>query len=187
MHSSLLLLSHAVGLESRYYYVYKRPITNKKVQNMELSNSSKVTVLLHLLEQQTKSIDDRVKIERSWFEWTTGLLLASFGAVVALSGRTQPLPYPEIIKTIATILVVVPAIISISRILRTTQGMMNNATAVERIQDLLFIFEDDIYGKQSPFPVTWRGKLASGFLKRRTPKYYSLILLIMTTCVVATV
>jgi len=154
---------------------------------MEISDSDKVTVLLHLFDQQTRSIDDRVTIEKRWFEWSTNLLLAAFAAIVALSGINKPLPNSQSIKVIASLLVMIPAILSILRIHNTNKGMMINAFALERIEELLHLFESGVYGEQSPFPTDWKGTLASGFPKRKTPVYYSAIIIAMTLCVVFTI
>jgi len=139
---------------------------------MDISNSDKVTVLLHLLDQQIKAIDDRVMIESRWFEWSTNLLLAAFAAIVAISVISKPLPNLPIIKIIASILVMIPAILSTLRIRNTKKGMMINASVLEGIEELLHLFENGVYGEQSPFPPDWKGTLASGFPKRRTPTYF---------------
>lgn len=64
---------------------------------------------------------------------------------------------------------------------------MVNAEAVERIQDLLHVFEDGCYGTHSPYPKEWAGTSAKGQLKRQSPIQKSVILFLMAACVVATV
>jgi hypothetical protein len=153
----------------------------------EFSDSDKVTILLYLLEHQTDQIRRREQRVRQWFEWSTGLLLAAFGAVIALSGRSNPLPHPILIKLLATILITVPTILLTSRILRQSKASVGNAEAIERVQQLLHLFEDGYYGAHSPYPQTWEGTLAKGRLKRRSPYYYAFILVLMVACVVATI
>ena len=155
---------------------------------MELSSSDKITVLLNLLDRQTDDMQRKGEKAQKWFEWAASLLLASFGVIVALSGRSSPLPYPILVKLLATILIVVPIILVIFRILAQARGAASNAKAVERIEQLLQLFDDGVYGSRSPYPQTWAGDyLAKLILKRRTPIAHILILGLMTACVVATI
>jgi len=155
---------------------------------MELSNSDKTVVLLNLLDFQLNEIQRREQKEQQWFEWTSSLLLATFGVIVALASRSSgSLSYAVIIKSLATVLIAVPALLIILRIRDQSKGSITNAKAVERLQELLLLFEDGPYGVQSPYPHEWKNKLAHSRLKRKTPIYYILILLLMTACVITTV
>jgi len=154
---------------------------------MEFSSSDKASVLLNLLDRQIDEIQRKEQREQQWFEWSTSLLLATFGAVIAFSDRANPLPYPVIIKSVATILIVIPSFIATSRILVERSKATKNAQTVERIQQLLHLFEDGYYGVQSPYPPVWAGNLARGRLNRKTPVYYALILLLLMICVITTI
>jgi|CXWL01.1.fsa_nt_gi hypothetical protein len=154
---------------------------------MSLSDSDKTTILLNLLDRQTSQIERREQKEQQWFEWQTGLLLATFGAIVALAQRSSPLPYLVIIKSLATVLVGIPTLLVIYRIVRQKSRSVKNAETIERIQQLLHLFDEGVYGSQSPYPKEWAGNLAKGRLKRTTPNYYALILLLMMACVITTI
>ena len=154
---------------------------------MEFSNSDKVTVLLNQLSHQLEIIEQKRQREQKWFDWLSGMLLASFGVVVAISDRTNPLPYPIAIKALASIMILVPTFISVYRISREKNKAIKNAETAERIQQLLHLYDDDFYGKETPYPKTWKGKFAAGRKERTTPTYYSFILLLMAACVVASI
>jgi hypothetical protein len=156
---------------------------------MELSASDKTEVLLQVLDFNIKEIHRREEEQQKLFEWSTSLLLATFGAIVALSGRATSLAYPIPIKILATALIAVPTSLFIHRIMTRVRGSVGNAKAVERIEETLHLFEDGYYGASSPYPHEWeiQGKLAKDMRKSKTPIYYALILGLMTVCVVTTV
>lgn len=154
---------------------------------MGLSDSDKITVLLNLLNCQIDEIRRREQTEQKLFEWATSLLLASFGVIVALSQKAALIQHAIIVKFIATILVSVPIGLITFRILGRSKASMGNAEAVERIQDLLHLFEDGYYGSHSPYPKVWSGTLAAGRLKRKSPIYNSVILALMAGCLVTTI
>jgi hypothetical protein len=154
---------------------------------VQLSESDKVNVLLQLLTHQLEEIKRREGREQQLFEWATGLLLAAFAAVIALSDRSTPLPYSPSIKLLATLLIAVPTAIIAYRILGYTKRSAGNAEAVERIESLLHLYEKGYYGTTTPYPPDWEKKLAKVRLGRRTPLLYSLILSLMATCVVITI
>jgi hypothetical protein len=154
---------------------------------MDVSGSDKLTVLLHALSHQMSEIQRREGREQQLFEWSTGLLVASFGAVIALSDRASPLPYAFLVKLLATLLIAVPTGIFAVRILGYSKRSADNAEAIERIEDLLKLFDDGYYGSRSPYPPAWQGKLASGRRRRKTPFYYTFILILMATCVITTI
>jgi hypothetical protein len=154
---------------------------------MDLLPGEKLTVLLQLLEHQIGEIERREGREQQLFEWSTGLLVAAFGAVIALSDRDHPLPYPLAVKALAILLILVPTTIFAIRILGYSQRSADNAEAVERIEDLLKLFDPHYYGDRSPYPPEWQGKLAKGRRQRKTPRYYTFILMLMASCVVMTI
>lgn len=154
---------------------------------MDLSSTDKVTVLLHALTHQLNEIQRREGREQQLFEWSTGFLVAAFGALVALSDRATPLPYALPIKILATLLIAVPSSILAVRILGYSKRSVQNAETVERIEVLLRMFEAGYYGSESPYPPSWQGAFASGRRRRRTAFYYTGILLLMVFCVVMTV
>ncbi len=154
---------------------------------MGLSDESKVTVLLNLLDRQVDEIQRREETEQKLFEWSTSLLLASFAGVVALSQKTTVLPQAVYVKLIATVMVGIPVFLAISRIVTRSSASVPNAEALERIQSLLHLFEDGYYGSHSPYPQSWAGGLASSRLKRKSPLQKSMILALMSICVIATI
>jgi hypothetical protein len=154
---------------------------------MDLQPSEKLSVLLQLLDRQTSEIQRREGREQQLFEWTTGLLVAAFGAVIALSDRDHPLPYAPTVKLLAILLIAVPSTIFAVRILGYSKRSVNNAEAIERIEELLQVFEPGYYGAQSPYPPEWKGAFARGRRQRKTPYFYSFILLVMASCVVTTI
>lgn len=154
---------------------------------MDLSSTDKVTILLHALTHQLGEIQRREGREQQLFEWSTGFLVAAFGALVALSDRANPLPYVLPIKILATLLIAVPSTILAIRILGYSRRSVENAATVERIEVLLRMFEAGYYGPASPYPPGWEGTFASGRKQRRTAFYYSGILLLMAFCVVMTI
>jgi len=154
---------------------------------MEFSTADKTSIVLYALDYNIKEIHRREEKQQQLFEWSTSLLLAAFGAVVALSSRSSPLPYTIPIKLIATALIAVPTFLFAYRILLHTRGSVANAKAVERIQELLHLFEDGYYGIRSPYPQEWEGKLAEGIRKGKTPIYYAFILSLMAMCVIVAI
>jgi len=154
---------------------------------MELSSSDKTAVLLHVLKDQIDAIERRESREQTWFEWATNLLLATFGATVALAGKAASLPYPIVTKVLATALVTIPSGLIVSRILTSRKRQARNAKTVERIQQLLHLFEEGYYGTHSPYPNDWAGNLAKGILRRKTPLYFAAILALMASCVVVAI
>lgn len=154
---------------------------------MDFSNSDKVTILLNQLNHQLDAVEDKRQREQKWFDWVSGMLLASFGVVVALSDRTNPLAYPFAVKFLASIMILVPTFIAVYRIGKEKSKAIKNAETAERIQQLLHLYDDGIYGKETPYPQAWKGKFAAGRKKRTTPIYYSFILFLMAACVVASI
>jgi hypothetical protein len=152
-----------------------------------LSDESKVEVLLNLLDRQVDEIQRREEAEQKLFEWSTSLLLASFGGVVALSQKATVLPQALYVKLIATVMVGIPVLLAITRIVTRSKASMPNAEALERIQSLLHLFEDGYYGSHSPYPQSWAGGLASSRLKRKSPIQKSMILALLSVCVIATI
>ena len=147
----------------------------------------KTAVILRSLEHQFREIQRREEREQKLFEWSSGLLLAAFAAIVALSGRTSALPHALFVKTLASILIGVPTIIFSGRLLRYSKLTVDNAEAIERIEEILGVFEEGVYGEQALYPPRWRGQLARKRSERKTPHLYSVILLLMAACVIATI
>lgn len=145
---------------------------------------TKVSILLNTLDFQLKEIQRRQDREQQIFQWSTSLLLGILGVIIALSDRALSLQFLAMIKLLATIMVVMPIGFSILWILRLSRQAVGNAEVVERVEGLLHLFKNDYYGIQSPYPETWEGKLKHNLKQRRTPLYYSIVLVIMTSCVV---
>ncbi len=154
---------------------------------MDFSTSDKTTILIHLFDYQAREIQRREAREQQMFEWTVGLLLAAFGAIVALSDRDAPLLYPVPVKMLATVLIGVPTIIFAVRIRRYTERSVENAEAIDRIERVLHLFEEGYYGVDTPYPEEWAGGLSNRRKKRNTQNYYSAIMLLLAVCVIATV
>lgn len=154
---------------------------------MDLKPEEKVTVLLQTLDFHINEIHRREESEKTWFEWASTLLLATFGAIIALAGSSKPLQQPILIKLLATVLILIPSLISISRILDVAKSSSRNAEIVEHIEDLLHLFDSGFYDEKSIYPNRWHGKLAQNMLKRKTPKYFVGIIGLMTFCVIAAV
>jgi len=149
-----------------------------------LSVETKLSVLMKLLEIQIDGLERKATIERNLFQWTTSLLLAVFGVVVALADKTAALPHALPIKILSTIVVSAPALLSVVWIFRRSRGSVSNTAAIEQIQDLLGVFDDKRYGAHSPYPRRWEGTLASSHAKRKTPYYYTAVIMIMAACVI---
>jgi len=154
---------------------------------MDFSTSDKTQILLYIFDFNVKEIYRRKEQQQRLFEWSTSLLLAAIGAVVALSGRSTPLDFPVAIKALATIMIVVPTFLFSQRIVKFRKGSVGNAKAVERIQEILRLFEDGYYGVRSPYPHEWEGTLAEGIRKGKTTLIYVAILVLMAACVVAAI
>jgi hypothetical protein len=155
----------------------------------DFSMDNKVSILLKLLEVQTEELRRKDEVEQLLFQWTTGLLLAVFGGVLALSGKAVALPSLSAmsVRILASIIVVIPALISLVWIFRRSRISTENTKAIENIQELLHLFEDGYYGPHSPYPHHWQGQFTKGRLKRKTPKYYASVILLMSACVVAAI
>jgi ferric-dicitrate binding protein FerR (iron transport regulator) len=91
------------------------------------------------------------------------------------------------VKTLASILVGVPTIIFATRIRRYSERSVENAEAIDRIENVLRLFEEGYYGMNAPYPREWAGKLSKRRKERNTQNYYSAIMLLMGFCVIATV
>jgi hypothetical protein len=153
----------------------------------ELSASDRTNVLLKALDHQIKSLEQGEDRELQFTQWTTSLLLGAFGAVVALSDRSNPLPFPIPVKSLATVLVLVPVLLSVIWIFRRSRRSVRNAEAIERIERALHLFEGEYYGTDSPYPEKWEGKLVESRLRRKTPVYYSVVMILVAICVVAVI
>jgi hypothetical protein len=153
----------------------------------EFSTSDKVDILLYALDAQMKSLQQSEDREQQFFQWSTNLLLAAFGALIALSGGTRTLSFPILVKLLATILIVVPASLSIVWIFRRSKRSVNMAEAIERIQKLLHLYEEGYYGPHAPYPSAWEGSLVKGRLQRKTPLYYAAVIVLMAVCVVVAI
>lgn len=149
-----------------------------------LSVDNRISILSTLLEIQMGQMEQKAVVERTLFQWTTSLLLAVFGVIIALADKTATLPSAAAIKILSTLIVSAPAILSVIWIFRRSRISVGNAKAIEEIQDLLGLFDGKMYGAHSPYPMEWKGKLAYGHARRKTPYYYAAVILIMSTCVV---
>jgi len=150
---------------------------------MELTPDVKAAVLLQMLQFHIDEVHRRQDAEKTWFEWISALLLATFGVVIALAGNTT-VRQPLIIKILATVMISVPTFIAGYRILKIAQSTQGNARMVERIQEILHLFDPGYYDVEALQPELWRGRLAQNMLKRKTPKYYVGIISLMALCVI---
>lgn len=155
----------------------------------DFSTDNKVAILLKLLEVQTEELRRKDEVEQLLFQWTTGLLLAVFGGVLALSGKATALPSLSAtsIKILASVIVAIPALLSVIWIFRRSRISAENTRAIEHIQELLHLFQDGFYGAHSPYPHHWQGQFTKGRLKRKTPKYYASVIFLMSACVIAAI
>ncbi|MDQ4122180.1 MAG: hypothetical protein M3209_12135 [Acidobacteriota bacterium] len=154
---------------------------------IDFSTSDKTTILIHLLDFQAKEIQRRESREQKLFEWTVGVLLAAFGAVVALSNREQPLPHPFWIKLFASCLIGIPTFIFCLRILKYSKKTIENGEAIDKIERILRLYEKETFGGETPYPENWANGLSISRKKRKTQYFYSLIMAIMAVCVISTV
>jgi len=157
------------------------------MEHFELSNSDKTSVLLYALDFNLKEINHKEDEQQKLFEWSTGLLLASFAAIVALAGKTGPLAYPIHIKSLATGLIVIPTVLLVYRIITRTKDAIGNAMTAETVENLLHLFDEGYYGTHAPFPKEWRNSLAKYVRKDKLPAYYAMIIMLMTACVVTAI
>ena len=151
---------------------------------MKFSTSDKVEILLKTFDFNITEINRKQAEQQKNFEWATSSLLAAFAAVVALSGVNIPSAYSVFIKLLATTLIAVPSSVFIIRIPTRTKDSIENAKAVESIEDALHLFEDECYGTQSPFPKTWKGAFPDIIRKDVMPVYLSFIIGVMAVCVI---
>lgn len=154
---------------------------------MDISNSDKITVLLYALDFNFTEIKRKEDEQQNLFEWSTGLLLASFAAIIALSETSSALANAILIKILATSLILFPTILIIYRIVKRTKDSIENAESVEVIEELLHIFDDGVYGDRTPFPQEWRGSLTKLIKNDQLPKNYSIIIAFMASCVIVAI
>ena len=154
---------------------------------LNFSTSEKVAVLLNVLDFQNEEIRRREGEEQKMFDWCTNLLLISFGAIVALSDRSTPIPYAIYVKSIASVLILTPTVAFSYRIFKQRRDFKSNTDIIEKIQNILHFFDEHYYHKDSLYPKRWAGRLTAKILKRRTPIYYSTILLLMAAGVIASI
>lgn len=157
------------------------------MQKHESLTSDKITVLLNLLDFQLKEIQRRQDREQQIFQWSTSLLLGVFGAIIALAGNVSAIPTATTIKFLASLMILFPVLFSVFWIFRLSQQATHNAGVVDSIQQLLHLFETGYYGPESPYPQVWQGKLKGNLQQRRTPFYYSVVMITMVLCVVVTI
>ena len=151
---------------------------------MRLSTSDKVEVLLKAFDFNIGEINRKQAEQQKNFEWATSTLLAAFAAVIALSGVNIPTAYSIFIKLLATTLIAVPSSVFIIRIPARRKDSVDNAKAIENIEEALHLFEDKYYGTQSPFPKAWKGSFPKIILKDKMPVYLSFIIGVMAVCVI---
>lgn len=154
---------------------------------MKLSTSDKVEILLKAFDFNIEEINRKQAEQQKNFEWATSLLLAAFAAVIALSEVNIPPAYSAFIKILATTLIAVPSCVFIIRIPARRKDTVENAQAIENIEDALHLFEDEYYGAQSPFPKTWKGAFPNIIRKDKLPIYLSFIIGVMAVCVIAAI
>lgn len=155
---------------------------------MERLEGHRTEILLHLYERQNNEIERRERREQKLFEWMTGLLLAAFAAIIALSDRKEAaLPHAEWIKILTTIMIAAPVYILGKRLRRYSEATVENAEAVDRIEELLRVFEPNYFGPVTPYPPEWEKKRVEQRQSRTTPASYLIILFLMTACVIASV
>jgi hypothetical protein len=153
---------------------------------MEQSEENQTTILLHLYERQNNEIERREGREQHLFEWTAGLLVAALGGVIALAEHVEHLPHRNLIKLLTSVMLAVPTLIFVERGRRYSRGTVENAKALDRIEELLHLFDPDYFGARTPYPSDWKGGRVATRLRRRTPLYYLFILLVMAACVITT-
>lgn len=154
---------------------------------MELSTSQKVQTLLFLHKFQYGEIHRREEREQKWFEWTASSILVAFGVVLALSRNSIPIPYPIIIKTLASVLITLPTLLISWRMFKQINLIVKNAEAVEYIEAALKVFKKDYYGVPKLYPEEWEGNLALDYSNRKIQRTYVSILMLMAVCVIATI
>jgi hypothetical protein len=83
----------------------------------------KTQVLLKAWEMQDDGLRRAAEREQRIFQWSTSLLIATFGAVVTLSSSVDQIqfPNPVVTKILITTVIVVPVTASIIWILRRAQ------------------------------------------------------------------
>lgn len=157
---------------------------------MDVSGDQKVAVMLNRLDFHLREIERRQDVEIRLFEWSTGLLIAVFAVVIALSAPTSRLPNPLLTKSLATLLIAAPTCVFIYRILSDRKSQRRQAEIVQVIQTELHLFEKDYYAEgRALYPEIWNSvnTLPQAMMKRRTPIYYVAIMGSMLFCVAATV
>jgi hypothetical protein len=151
---------------------------------MKFSTGDKAAILLKAFDFNIEEINRKQTEQQKNFEWATSALLAAFAAVVALSRVNIPVTYSIFIKLLATTLIAVPSSVFIIRIPARRKDMIDNARAVESIEEALHLFEHGYYGVQSPFPEAWKGKFPDIIRKDAMPVYLSFIIGVMAICVI---
>lgn len=171
-------------------------LLDEKVKNTEenttnlplgLSSSDKVAFLLYTLNYHAQQIQLRDDKETKIFDWCTNLLLLSFAAIVAISGQITPTRFTIYIKVITTILILAPISVFAFELLNYKSLIRRNTQMIEKVEDIFRVYENDQYTNGSLYPRHWQGKLTRAILRRKAPIYYSIILIIMTICVLLAV
>lgn len=155
--------------------------------HLHLSDSDKVAFLLNALDFHMSEIQRREEKEQTLFEWCTNLLLITFGAVIALSGQSNFTSFAVGAKIIASLLIGVPIIIFIYRILIQRSRAKQNAQIADHIRDIFHAYDESHYSKQALYPKLWKGGLAKVIVQRRTPLYFSGVLIFMASCVIVAI
>lgn len=150
---------------------------------MELTTEIKASVLLQLLEFHMNEIHRCEESEKTWFEWASALLLATFAAVIALASSSEPLQHPIIIRGLATVLILVPTLISVWQILNASKGVKGSVEVIVRLEKLLCLYDGGYYDTKPLYAKEW-SNLTQDVKKRNTPYLYVGIIAVMAACVI---
>jgi hypothetical protein len=162
-------------------------VAPNKQEIIGLSTSDKTAFLLSALDFHIHEIQRREEKEQRIFDWCTNLLLITFGAIVALAGQAQSLAFPVFTKIVATIFIGFPTAIFVYRIMIQRTRTRRNAEIVQRIEEIFHVYEDEYYSREALYPKKWSGNLSKVVSRRKTPIYYSIIIVFLAICVIVTI
>ena len=155
---------------------------------MKLNDEHKLAVLLNRLDFHAHELQRSEEKETQLFEWSTALLLAVFAATLVLADPTKQQPNPQLTKLAAIFLVTVPTAIFVWRVLGERKTMVRQAEVIQRIEERLHLFDENyFFSGPSLYPDRWRGNFARSRRERKTPLYYSAVMIFMLIVVITTI
>lgn len=144
----------------------------------------KSAVLLAIWQEHNSGLRTTVDRENRYFRWATTLLIIVMGFLVIIGSVKLDRMPSTLFRILMTVSLVLPVLVTIVLIFRRSRQAVRNTQVIERIEPLLHLFDQGVYGEQSPLPEQWKGHFSEIFQRRKTPLYYGFTLLILCACTV---